>query len=109
MIINEPIIIGLLGGLGMAILTGIVMTFQEYEDKTKRLIGLFGGIADSFAVGFLTALLPSFGLNQNVQWLGLGLGLLMTMPTAFVSKTFPALVACGAFGGFVVGWVAGRM
>ena len=71
----------------------------KLEDKRRAMAGAF---FHRFAIGFVicNAALPWQG------WLnGLALGLLLSLPEAIITKTWVPILALGAIGGAIIGFL----
>jgi hypothetical protein len=67
------------------------------------------------SVAMLAAVLARFGLgfvicNIRLPWpgwaAGLFLGILLSLPDAIITKAYAPIMASGAVGGAIVGWIA---
>jgi hypothetical protein len=91
------ITLGLLCGLAFGLLDAAVMLPMSFPDKKVAITGAF---LDRFAIGFLTCVvdLPFAG------WLaGLVVALLISLPSAVISKTYAPILGTGAIGGIIIG------
>ena len=95
------IYLGVLCGL---IFGGIDVAFMipmSYPDKRAAMLGAF--IA-RFALGFVIC-------NIRLPWpgwaVGLFLGILLSLPDAIITKAMAPILASGAVGGLIIGWIAG--
>jgi hypothetical protein len=92
------VICGLLfGGVDTALMIPI-----SFPDKRAAMLGAF--IA-RFALGFVIC-------NIRLPWpgwaVGLLLGILLSLPDAIITKAMVPILASGAVGGTIIGWVAGK-
>ncbi len=96
------ILLGLICGLAFGVLDVLLMLPLEFPDKKTALLGAF---LDRFAIGFTIACvkLPWPG------WLvGLTFALLISLPSAVVTKAYAPILIGGAVGGLIIGFVVGR-
>ena len=93
---------GIVAGLAFGSLSVGLMLPMRFPDKATALLGAF---ADRFAVGFLIPLvsLPAPGWERGVI-----VGLLISLPSAIVSKAYVPVLMIGALGGGTIGWLAAR-
>jgi hypothetical protein len=97
--ISLGVICGLVfGGVDVAL-----MIPMSFPDKRAALMGAF--IA-RFAIGFVIC-------NIRLPWpgwlVGLLVGILMSLPDAIITKATVPIIASGALGGLIIGWIAGRV
>jgi hypothetical protein len=94
--------LGVLCGLIFGSLDTALMIPLSFPDKRAAMLGAF--IA-RFALGFVIC-------NIKLPWpgwtAGLFLGLLLSLPDAIITKAMAPILASGAVGGLVIGWIAGR-
>jgi hypothetical protein len=97
--ISLGVLCGLIfGGVDIAL-----MLPMNFPDKRAALLGAF--IA-RFAIGFVIC-------NIRLPWpgwaVGLFIGILLSLPDAIIiTKATIPILATGALGGLIIGWVAGR-
>ena len=91
---------GLLAGIAFgAISVGLMLPLQ-FPDKRAALLGAF---VNRFAIGLL---IPLVHLGVAGWLLGLGLGILLSLPDAIITKAFAPIIGVGAVGGAIIGWIA---
>ena len=92
--------LGVLCGLIFGSVDVAIMIPMSCPDKRAALMGAF--IA-RFAIGFVIC-------NIRLPWpgwlVGLLIGILMSLPDAIITKAMAPILASGAVGGVVIGWVA---
>jgi hypothetical protein len=96
--ISLGVICGLIfGGVDVAL-----MIPMSFPDKRAALLGAF--IA-RFAIGFVIC-------NIRLPWpgwlVGLVIGILLSLPDAIITKATVPILASGAVGGLIIGWIARR-
>jgi hypothetical protein len=98
----NPMIFGLIAGLGFGAFAVAIMLPMEFPDKTTALLGAF---TSRFAIGFLIPLvhmpLPAWAIGALV-------GLLVSLPDAIITKAYAPILGIGLIGGLIIGWAAGR-
>jgi hypothetical protein len=90
---------GLLAGLVFGAVAVLIMLPMKFPDKSAALSGAF---ISRFVIGLViaVAVLPVSG------WLkGLIFGVLMSLPDAIVTGSYLPILALGAVGGTVIGWI----
>ena len=94
--------LGLLCGLGFGIIDVLLMIPLSFPDKKVAMLGAF---ADRFAIGFLICIvdLPLPGWAT-----GLVVALLVSLPSAIVTKAYAPILGVGAVGGIVIGILSAR-
>ena len=96
------IALGVICGLGFGLLDAALMLPMSFPDKRTAILGAF---LDRFAIGFLICLadLPLGG------WLaGLGLALLVSVPSAVITKAYAPILGTGAVGGILIGIIRAK-
>ena len=92
--------LGVLCGLIFGSVDVAIMIPMSFPDKRAALMGAF--IA-RFAIGFVIC-------NIRLPWpgwlMGLVIGILMSLPDGIITKAMAPILASGAVGGMVIGWVA---
>jgi len=96
------IYLGVICGLVFGGLDTALMIPLSFPDKRAAMLGAF--IA-RFGLGFVIC-------NIRLPWrgwaVGLLLGILLSLPDAIITKAMVPILASGAVGGVVVGWIASR-
>jgi hypothetical protein len=96
------VILGIICGLGFGLLDILLMLPMSFPDKRVAITGAF---FDRFAIGFLICVvdLPLPG------WLaGLLVALLVSLPSAVVTKAYAPILGMGAVGGIIIGIVRAK-
>jgi len=91
------IALGILCGIGFGLLDAALMLPMSFPDKRVALTAAF---LDRFAIGFLICIvdLPLPGWAA-----GLIVALLVSLPSAVVTKAYAPVLATGAIGGVIIG------
>ena len=93
---------GLIAGAAYGVLTVASMVPMSFPDKKAALLGAF---INRFAIGLL---IPLVTLPVPRWGIGLGVGILLSLPDGIITKSFAPIVGMGALGGLIIGWLAGR-
>ena len=99
----SKISLGILSGLIFGAVDVALMIPISFPDKRAAMLGAF--IA-RFGLGFVIC-------NIRLPWpgwvVGLFLGILLSLPDAIITKAAAPILASGAVGGLVIGWIAARV
>jgi len=98
----DRVILGLICGLVFGGLDVVLMLPMEFPDKRAALLGAF---LDRFAIGFVIGCVR---LDWPGWLVGLTFGLLISLPSAVVTKSYAPILIGGAIGGLVIGFVIAR-
>jgi hypothetical protein len=96
------LVLGVLLGLGFGAVDVALMLPMTFPDKRTALAAAF---LDRFAIGFLSA---QIGMPVPHWTGGAIVGLLVSLPSAIVTKVYVPIVAIGLVGGAICGLIAGR-
>lgn len=96
------VVASLIAGLVFGLVAVAIMLPMKFDDKPKALAAAF---VNRFAIGFLIGLVALPGPGWAV---GLGLGLLLSIPDALVTGAYAPILGLGAVGGAVIGFVLRR-
>ena len=93
---------GVIAGLAFGALSVGLMLPMTFPDKTTALLAAF---TERFAIGFLIPLvsLPAPGFARGAL-----VGLLISIPSAIVTKTYVPILVVGVVGGGIVGWLSAK-
>jgi hypothetical protein len=91
-----------IAGLVFGAVAVAIMVPMQFADKPAAMAAAF---VNRFAIGFLIGVVALPGPGWAV---GLGLGLLLSVPDALVTKAYAPILGLGAVGGAVIGFVLGR-
>ena len=93
-------LLGVICGLVYGALSAASMIPLSFPDKRAALTAAF---LDRFAIGFLACVV-------SLPWpgwtIGLLVGILVSLPSAVVTKTYAPIIGIGAVGGAIVGIIA---
>ena len=91
---------GGLAGLLFGVVSVALMLPLSFPDKRAALTGAF---LNRFAIGLL---IPLVALPGPGWAIGLGLGVLLSLPDAIITRALGPIVGVGALGGLLIGWLA---
>jgi hypothetical protein len=98
----DRVLLGLICGVVFGVLDALAMLPLEFSDKRAALLGAF---LDRFAIGFV---IGCARLTWPGWLAGLTFGMLISAPSAVITKVYGPILGVGAVGGAVIGWVVGR-
>jgi len=94
---------GLLAGIAFGTISVGLMVPLQFPDKRAALLGAF---LNRFAIGLL---IPLVQLGVTGWLLGLGLGILLSLPDAIITKAVAPIIGVGAIGGTIIGWLVSHV
>jgi len=94
---------GLLAGSAFGAISVGLMVPLQFPDKRAALLGAF---LNRFAIGLL---IPLVHLGIAGWLLGLGLGILLSLPDAIITKAVAPIIGVGAIGGTIIGWLVSHV
>ena len=93
---------GLIAGMeygALAVATKLPLSVPETRAD------LLGAFLNRFAIGLVIPLVSAPGPRWAI---GLGLGILLSLPDGLITNALVPIVGMGALGGLLIGWLAGR-
>jgi len=101
--------LGCLAGVVYGALSALSMAPLQFPDKRAALLGAF---LNRLAIGIMIGAAigaPQVDALHLPPWLvGLGIGILLSLADAVITKAYAPIVILGAFGGALIGWLVGR-
>jgi hypothetical protein len=94
---------GVVAGIAFGTVAVGMMVPLDFPDKRAALLGAF---LNRFAIGLL---IPLVHLDIAGWLLGLGVGILLSLPDAIITKAVAPIVIAGAVGGSIIGWLASHV
>jgi hypothetical protein len=92
----------LIAGLVFGALSAASMLPMQFPDKRAALLGAF---FNRFGIGLVIPLAHT-GMPGGAGWtIGAALGLLLSLPDAFITKAYAPILILGTLGGAVIGWI----
>lgn len=88
---------GAVAGVAFGLIAVAMMLPMSFPDKRTALLAAF---ADRFAIGLVIGCVQVPGPGWAV---GLGFGLLLSLPSAIVTKAYVPILVVGGLGGLVIG------
>ena len=96
------IILGIICGLAFGLLDSLLMLPMSFPDKRVAITGAF---LDRLAIGFLICVV-------DLPWPGWLVGaivaLLISLPSAVITKAYAPILAGGAVGGIIIGIIRAK-
>lgn len=98
----DKMALGIICGVAFGALAVLTMIPLQFPDKKSAFLGAF---FNRFAIGFLIGV-----TNLPVPpWVaGLIVSVLVSLPSAIISKVYAPILGIGAVGGAVIGFVVGK-
>jgi hypothetical protein len=93
----SPLLQGLISGAAFGAIAVGVMSFLKFPDKRTALLGAF---TNRFGIGFV---IPLLNLSQPGWLVGAGIGLLLSLPPAIITKAYKPILGFGVVGGLIIG------
>jgi len=94
--------LGILCGLIFGAISAASMLPMQFPDKRSALLAAF---MDRFAIGVCIGLISP----GRIGWAtGLVVAILISLPSAIITKAYLPILSIGAAGGAVIGWVLHR-
>jgi hypothetical protein len=98
----SPLTQGLIAGAVFGALSAASMLPMKFPDKRAALLGAF---FDRFGIGLMIPLVR-VALPAIPGWLlGAGVGLLLSLPSAIITKAYVPILVLGVVGGTVIGLI----
>jgi len=94
--------LGAICGLVYGALSAASMIPLSFQDKRAALLGAF---INRFSIGFV---LGAVALPWPGWLTGLVIGVLLSLADAVITKAYVPIIALGAIGGTVIGWIVQR-
>lgn len=98
----NKIYLGLLCGLVFGLLDIIVMLPMKYPNARYKAEAISSAFIDRFAIGFI---IPNLELGINPILTGFLVGLVLSLPSAIITRVYAPIIGTGAVGGAVIGFV----
>ena len=92
-----PLTQGLVAGTAFGVISVALMSTLTFPDKRTAL---FGAFANRFGVGLL---IPLVHTAQPGWLVGAGVGLLLSLPSAILTRTYVPILVVGTVGGLAIG------
>ena len=95
----NSILLGIILGTVYGVVAVAPMTKMTFSDKRAAMAGAF---INRFAIGFL---IPNALVGINPILRGLGLGIMLSLPDALITKSYRPIMALGVIGGLLIGMI----
>lgn len=90
----------LLAGIIFGCVAAASMFPLDFGGKNKKRDAILAAFIERFSIGFIIPLI-SLPLPQSIA--GLFLGLLLSLPSAIITKTYIPILVMGGIGGLIIG------
>ena len=102
-------LLGMLAGLVYGALSAASMLPLQFPDKRAALLGAFlNRLAIGVVIGAVVGAPQVDALRLPPWMIGFGVGVLLSVADAVITKVYAPILVLGAVGGAVIGWVIGR-
>jgi hypothetical protein len=98
----NKVILGLILGLVFGVLDVLVMIPLPEKDKRKKAEAMISAFIERFMIGFI---IPNLDLGIHPAITGLIIGTGLSVPTAIIIRVYVPIIAIGAIGGLILGFV----
>jgi len=98
----SKITLGIICGLAFGIIDVLVMIPLKFDCSRKRYEAMSSAFIDRFVLGFL---IPNLDLGIPKTASGLLLGLLLSLPSAIITRVYAPILVPGILGGFIIGLI----
>lgn len=88
--------------MAFGIIDVLIMIPLKYESNRKRNEAMSSAFIERFMLGFL---IPNIDLGMHAALSGFLLGIGLSVPTAIITRVYAPIIAIGAVGGIVIGFV----
>src|SRR4051812_17847619 len=92
--------LGVVCGLVYGALSAASMIPLSFPDKRAALLGAF---LNRFSIGVVIGLASA--PNRSGWFLGLVIGILLSLADALITKAYAPILVLGAIGGTLIGWI----
>ena len=106
---TRRLLLGLVAGVVYGLLSAASMIPFDFADKRAALLGAFlNRLAIGVVIGAVIGA-PQVNAVRLAPWLvGLTLGVMLSAADAVITGAYAPILAFGALGGAVIGWLVGR-
>ena len=104
----SPLTLGLVCGLVFGGLAAAAMLPIGFPDKRAALLGAFlNRLTIGIVIGAVTGSPQVIALGLPTWLIGLAIGVMLSAADAVITKAYLPILAIGAIGGALIGWVVG--
>jgi hypothetical protein len=94
------IMLGIMFGLAFGIIDVLVMIPMKFENAQKRWEAMGAAFIERFMIGFLV---PNVDLGIHPALTGGMLGLMLSLPSAIITRAYGPILGIGVVGGILTG------
>lgn len=95
---------GILAGIIYGVIDTALMIPIKFDSKDEKKIAMIGAFASRFSIGFLI-------FNTSLPWSawlnGLLIALIISLPSAIITKSYAPILGTAVIGGLILGYIAG--
>lgn len=93
----------LIAGSIFGLIAAGTMLPMDFGSKSKKRDALLAAFIERFSIGFI---IPLIALPLPHYVTGLLLGVLLSLPSAIITKTYIPILIMGALGGVIIGFLS---
>ena len=97
----DALILGVICGLAFGLFAAVIMLPMRFDTKREKMEAVSGAFVERFMIGFL---IPNVALGISPVLTGLILGLLLSLPSAIITRAYVPIIVLGVIGGLVIGF-----
>lgn len=98
----SKIFLGAICGLAFGVIDVLIMIPLKYENNRKRNEAMTAAFIERFMIGFL---IPNVDLGLHIAITGMLLGILLSIPSAIITRAYAPIIGIGAIGGLIIGFI----
>lgn len=96
----DQLIKAIISGVIFGLVASVTMLPLDFGSKTKKRDAIIAAFIERFSIGFV---IPFIVLPVPHYITGLAVGLLLSLPSAIITKTYIPILVMGALGGLIIG------
>ncbi len=102
----NSVLLGVIFGLVFGIIDVLIMIPLKFDTSKQKIEAMTGAFIDRFAIGLL---IPNVNLGFSPIITGLLLGLLLSLPSAIITRVYMPIIGIGSLGGLIIGFISQKV